>query len=66
MNFCKVRAAANFRSLICVQMNFNADIRDHRPENIQKKCFWKNKVLTLSLGLKCQKKQLSHDLEKVD
>ena len=28
----KVQAAANFRSSICVQMNFNVDIRDPRPK----------------------------------
>ena len=34
---CKVQAASNFRSSICVQMNFNVDIRDPRPKITKKK-----------------------------
>ena len=33
----KVQAALNFRSSICVQMNFNVDIRDPRPKITRKK-----------------------------
>ena len=31
--------------------NFNVNIHDNRPKNTHKKWFWKNNVLTLSLGL---------------